>query len=233
MESSSSRRPNWGGSHDAEKDLVAPAIDRSRVRSIYVEYDAMEQLRRDLQKGAAEVARADRNRRRRVRRARARLRRQSRRAAKYAVVSVRACASLAGRSAAALLRRSIRLTQLAVEHVERYARSAISAAGASSTRMSAARANRMPRRLLADVAQPPHAPLTPFEVVVPPQSAPLKTVMSLPPTAPKPAPVEHADDRDSQIAELDRRQLWLRENSLGRDHADVGLLALVVARRER
>jgi hypothetical protein len=32
---------------------------------------------------------------------------------------------------------------------------------------------------------------------------------------------------------LDRRQLWLRENSLGQDHPDVGLLALVVARRER
>jgi hypothetical protein len=191
---------------------------------MYIEYDAMEQLRRDLQKGAAEVARADRNRRRRARRTRARIRRQSRWVARKAVVAMRASARFARRWTAVMLRRSIRVTHFAVEHLERGARSSISAARELAARVSASRtkwrSNRTPLRMTADAV--PDAPTVPLKVM-----APLK------PTSRTGEQQQLADDRDAHIAELDRRQLWLRENTLGADHPDVGLLALVVARRER
>jgi len=236
MESFSSRRPNRGGPHDTRRsDFVAPSIERSRVQSMYVEYDAMEQLRRDLQKGAAEVARADRNRRRRARRARARLRRHARWAARTAAVGMRMSARLAGRWTTAMLRWSRRSARFALAQLERVARWSsaalrASAARASAARVSAARVSasrprsrvrQTPLRMTADAI--PDAELPGLKALAPVKQLASYTAEHLQP----------ADDRDAHIADLDRRQLWLRENNLGQDHPDVGLLALVVARRER
>ena len=205
------------------KDPVTPTNDRPRVQSMYVEYDAMEQLRRELKKSAAEVARADRNRRRRARRTRARIRRQSRWAARKAVVVLRASAGLARRWTIVMIRQSIRAAYFAVEHVERGARSSISAAHGLAARVSASRtkprSDRIP--LPMTTAAIPDAPPTPLKAM-----APLRPTRTG-------EPQQLADDRDAHLAELDRRQLWLRENTLGQDHPDVRLLALVVARRER
>jgi hypothetical protein len=184
---------------------------------MYVEYDAMEQLRRDLQKSAAEAARADRNRRNRARRRRARIRRSARWVARRAALTMRTAARLARQSTATIVQHSGRLTVAIVQHSIRATRFAsvwLLRLAVRSARRSVA--SPRPRTMLAEERPPSAAPRTVDER--PPSAAPG------PPTV---------NDRDVEIAELDRRQLWLRENSLGRDHPDIALLALVVARRER
>jgi hypothetical protein len=166
---------------------------------MYVEYDAMEQLRRDLKRGAEQSARADTRRRRRARRARARLRRMARSVAKNVVFALRRSATLARRWTAVMLQQSKWTTRRVGERLARAARTA--ANSAASARLE---------RATADERQAPAGPERPARWVEP-----------------------AAIDRETEIAELDRRQLWLRENNLGQDHPDVGLLALVVARRER
>lgn len=196
MASSWSRRPSQGAGQQSRPDgLVDPMSDRPRVRSLYVEYDAMEQIRRDLQKGAAEAARADRSRRNRARRRRAWIRRTARRAASGVMFTARTSAALARRLIVAIIRRSIWLTRLAGE---RLLRAASRSKGALP---------RKARNVRSETEE----------------------------EYPRVAALEHptANARDVELAELDRRQLWLREKRLGPDHPDIGVLSLVVARHER
>jgi len=159
-------------------------------------------------------------------------------------------ARLAGRWTTAVLRwarRSARFALAQLERVAHWSSAALrasaaraSAAGVSAARASAARASaagvsaarvsasrprshvrQTPLRMTADAI--PDAELPGLKALAPVKQLASYTAEHLQP----------AEDRDAHIADLDRRQLWLRENNLGQDHPDVGLLALVVARRER
>lgn len=125
----------------------------------------------------------------------------------------------------AMLRQSRRSARFALEQLERIARWSIAALRAWAARFAESRTksreDRIALPLIADAV--PDARLPRSNAIAPVKRTPSRMTEHEQPV----------DDRDAHIAELDRRQLWLRESSLGQDHPDVGLLALVVARRER
>jgi hypothetical protein len=207
---------------------VTSTNDRPRIQSVYVEYDVMEQLRRDLQKSAAEAARVDKNHRNRARRRRAWIRRSARRIARRAALTMRTAAWRASQLTATIIHHSGRLTVAIVQHsgrltvtIVQHSIRATRFAGVWLLRLAVRSARRSfasprPRTIIAEERPPSAAP---------------RSVDERPPSAAPGQP--SVNNRDIEIGKLDRRQLWLRENSLGRDHPDIALLALIVARRER